>query len=196
MVRRNKHNPEALVFIDAFTKAGGIQAPGRELSADTQRVIGSHVLMSLDGRPSFMHEPEWMREVIYREMNRAHSEARLVSSLRHPEAVAMRLILAKNAPDPDEEGCRKLAETDSHGLGKGIFPKNLIIVLPTCCDRSYFEVVFRDELPGAAQPVAVKTVRRQKIKAVTRRGRTPWLAIIVLCYVIYYFLKKYFIDEV
>lgn len=87
MLRRNPDNTDPLVFADAFNKAGEIQAPGRPITQDKQRYIGTHVLHSLTARGiiSFGSEPDWVQNICRREMNRAYSEAYWTGAMTHEE---------------------------------------------------------------------------------------------------------------
>jgi hypothetical protein len=137
-------NGEPVVaFIAAFAEAGGVQCPGRDLTEEETKRVAAHVVKSFRGRHSFHDEPEHVREVCYREINRAYSESNWFSAAQHADCVGFRLMVTDNAGDPAE--CRRIATIDL-GLGPGIWPKNRVVVLPVCCDRTYWEAVFADEL--------------------------------------------------
>lgn len=143
-----KRSADALVFADAFIKAGGIQIPGiPAVDGGTLRRIGSYVLMNLmegSGAKLKYPEPEWFFDTLVREINRAHSEAYWFGAAMHPDTAGFRLVMYDNIVDM--AGCKRFAECDNFGLGEGIFPKEEIVVLPACCDGAAFEVVFKDEI--------------------------------------------------
>lgn len=144
----SKRNIDAFVFADAFVKLGGIQVPGMPfIDEGTLRRIGSHVLANIiegKGPRITPGEPDWFFDAMAREMNRSFSEAYWFSAAQHTDVVGFRLKIYENVADIED--CESFAKCDSFGLGAGIFPKDEIVILPTCCDRASFEVVFKDEI--------------------------------------------------
>ena len=138
----NGAEPE--IFLEAFIKAGGIQVPGHEINKDDQQNIGDHALKSLRGSPSFMSKPDYIRDTIRREMGRAYSETYIQTGIKTDDVIGYRLLADGTTNNNNQ--CTQLINKNLYGLGKGVYPKNEIIVLQPYCDRCYLEVVFDDEI--------------------------------------------------
>lgn len=79
------------------------------------------------------------------EINRAHGEAYIDSSLSHPMAAGVRFKLSPAHPKPDI--CDLHAEANLYGLGKGVYPSRDKCPWPAHPNTiSYVEVVFKDEV--------------------------------------------------
>ncbi len=138
----------AAVFAEAFIKAHGIQIPGRELDENTRQCLNEYVLKSLAGAPTFVHEPTWMIKLIGREIDRAHSEASQAALRDQDSVVGFNLAFSDQVTD--KVFCMRIASTDLYGLGKGIFPKDEIVVLPPGCDQVWWEVVHHEQIANHA----------------------------------------------
>ena len=151
-----KRGISSMVFFDAFAKAGGMQVPGRESFDESHlRILSSIVLMWADKRDyRLLKNWNWITDeivsVIHREECRSLMEASMFEASKHPDAYAWRFCYSSNSADP--EACRRLVECDNFGLGNGLFPLDEPIVFQPRYDRSWIELVFRDEIVPANRP--------------------------------------------
>ncbi len=129
----------ATIFAKAFIEANGIQVPSDDIDESTRQRINGYVLKSLVGQTYFAHEPEWLIEVINREIDRIHAE--VTQAIIRIQDQVTGLSFAFSNEVADKEFCMKIASTDLYGLGAGIFPKDEIVVLPPGCDQTWWEAV-------------------------------------------------------
>lgn len=154
-----KRGNYAMVFADAFCKAGGFQVPGFSQVSDAHlRVLGSILLMWLEGPDySLLRNWRWINEAmtdaLHREVNRTLQEVAMFGASNHPDAYAWRFIPSPNSVD--KEACRRLAECDNYGLGIGLFPLDELLVFQPIYDRAYLELVYRDEVLQARNSASV-----------------------------------------
>jgi len=145
----SRRGADSIVFARAFARAGGMQMPGKTTSIDTRNHIATHVYRSLmDGRTSHSEKAQ-LQPHIHREVNRAMEAAFMFTGAQHPDVTAFRLVMADNIEN--RKACEEFLSCHPSALGIGIFPKTEPPVLPPCCDRAYWEVVFADELKPAAK---------------------------------------------
>lgn len=138
----------ALDFWLGFHQAGGVQVPGREASAQEQRTVIEHVTRRLaqpDRAPSTRGIRDDVAFTIVREAKRAEQEVEMLGmEALATELVGHRLLLLeRHASNPL---CQALAHKD-HGLGPGVIPPGMVVVLPACCDGARFDPLFESDLP-------------------------------------------------
>lgn len=179
-----KRGAYLMVFADAFAKAGGMQVPGREnIPEEHLRVLGSIVLMWTE-KTDYDLVKTWrwisddMVSALHREINRAHQEVGMFNASSHPDAYGWRFGYSENSADP--EACKRLAECDNFGLGQGVFPLDEPLVLQPMYDRSFLDLVYRDEVEtppvGSVHPSPSAPPLTQK-----KRGSIlPWVIILVI----------------
>lgn len=132
-------------FAQFFARYNGIHMPGRESDSSSSAEVAKGLMLGLRKSPNFDHRlDDALRAAIRREVNRAHQEIYWLSGAKHPDAVGFRILVEDNVDN--RECCEQFAKGVDYGLGIGVFPKDEIVVLPVCCDRAYFEVVFSDEI--------------------------------------------------
>lgn len=132
-------------FAQFFARYNGIHIPGRESDSSSSTEVARGLILGLRKSPKFDHHlDDVLRAAIRREVNRAHQEIYWLSGAKHSDAVGFRMLLEDNVEH--RECCERFVQSIDYGLGLGVFPKDEVAVLPPCCDRAYFEVVFSDEV--------------------------------------------------
>jgi hypothetical protein len=141
MLRRQRAEP--LVFAYRFIVGCGSRSPEEVLDSRTHKLIADHVIASLmSGRTTSDDE------TVVREVLRAMREAQWYGASLAQRVGAFRCILPDHVPD--RECCE--AWLSAHGtLAEGLFRKSDRMILPPCCDGSFFEPVPVEDVKSEAQ---------------------------------------------